>query len=58
MARILTDYEWSLRKNDRIHKQNVDSTSTNTRENRQAGVPKNMIPDLEWFNRDKTKFED
>jgi len=26
--------------------------------NRQARVPKNMIPDPEWFDGDKTKFED
>ena len=23
-----------------------------------AGVPKNIVPDLEWFNRDRTKFKD
>jgi len=27
-------------------------------ENVQAGLPKNMVPDLEWFNSDQTKFED
>ena len=26
--------------------------------NGQAVVPKNMVPDLEWFNRNKTKFKD
>ena len=26
--------------------------------NRQAGVPKNIVPDPEWFNGDRTKFED
>ena len=26
--------------------------------NRQAVIPKNIVPDPEWFNRDKTKFED
>jgi len=26
--------------------------------NIQVGMPKNMIPDLGWFNRDRTKFED
>ena len=26
--------------------------------NKQAGLPKNMVPDPEWFDRDKTKFED
>jgi len=26
--------------------------------NRQAGVPKNIVLDLEWFNGDRTKFED
>jgi len=32
MTRIFTDHKHSLRKNDRIHRQNVDSTSTNTGE--------------------------
>jgi len=27
-------------------------------ENVQAGMPKNMVPDPEWFDRDQTKFED
>jgi len=27
-------------------------------ENIQAGIPKNMVPDLEWFDGDRTKFED
>jgi len=27
-------------------------------ENIQAGIPKNIVPDLEWFNGDKTKFKD
>jgi len=27
-------------------------------ENRQAGMLKNMVPDPEWFNSDRTKFED
>ena len=26
--------------------------------NRQAGMPKNMVPGLEWFNGDRTKFKD
>jgi len=26
--------------------------------NEQIGLLKNMVPDLGWFNRDKTKFED
>ena len=26
--------------------------------NEQDGVPKNMVPDPEWFNRDRTKFKD
>jgi len=26
--------------------------------NIQAGIPKNIVPDLEWFNGDKTKFKD
>ena len=30
-----------------------------TQENKeQAGVPKNMVLDPEWFNRDRTKFKD
>jgi len=27
-------------------------------ENRQAGMPKNMVLDPEWFDGDRTKFED
>ena len=27
-------------------------------ENIQAGIPKNIVPDLEWFNGDRTKFKD
>jgi len=27
-------------------------------ENVQAGLPKNMVPDLGWFNSDWLKFED
>ena len=27
-------------------------------ENVQAGLPKNMVPDLGWFDGDWTKFED
>ena len=26
--------------------------------NGQAGVPKNMVPDSRWFDRNRTKFED
>ena len=26
--------------------------------NVQATTPKSMVPDLGWFNRDRTKFED
>jgi len=26
--------------------------------NKQAVMPKNMVPDSEWFNEDRTKFED
>jgi len=26
--------------------------------NKQAVIPKNIVPDPEWFNRDRTKFED
>ena len=26
--------------------------------NAQARIPKNMVPDLEWFDSDRTKFED
>ena len=26
-------------------------------ENVQAGIPKNMVPDLEWFDGDQTKFK-
>ena len=27
-------------------------------ENSQAGLPKNMVPDPEWFDGDRSKFED
>jgi len=27
-------------------------------ENRQAGMPKNMVPDPEWFDGDQMKFKD
>jgi len=27
-------------------------------ENVQAGLPKNMVPDLGWFDGDQTKFKD
>jgi len=27
-------------------------------ENVQAGLPKNMVPDLGWFDSDRSKFED
>jgi len=30
--------------------------TTNT--NEQAVMPKNMVPDLGWFDRNRTKFED
>jgi len=26
--------------------------------NKQAIIPKSMVPDPEWFDRDRTKFED
>ena len=29
-----------------------------SQENRQAGLPKNMVPDPGWFDGDRTKFED
>jgi len=29
-----------------------------SQENRQAGLPKNMVPDPGWFDSDRTKFED
>ena len=29
-----------------------------SQENTQAGLPKNMVPDLGWFDGDQTKFED
>ena len=29
-----------------------------SQENIQAGLPKNMVPDPEWFDGDQTKFED
>ena len=29
-----------------------------TVQNKQAGIPKSIVPDLRWFDRDRTKFED
>jgi len=29
-----------------------------SQENRQAGLPKNMVPNPGWFDGDRTKFED
>jgi len=29
-----------------------------TNMNKQAVMPKNTVPDLEWFDRDRTKFKD
>ena len=29
-----------------------------TNKNIQAGIPKNMVPDLGWFDSDRMKFED
>jgi len=29
-----------------------------TMNNEQTTMPKNIVSDLEWFNRDRTKFED
>ena len=31
---------------------------TTNQENRQAGLPKNIVPDSGWFDGDQTKFED
>ena len=28
------------------------------KQNKQAGLPKSMVLDLEWFDGDRTKFED
>jgi len=37
----------------------ISIVSVPTQENNgQARVSKNMVPNLEWFNGDKTKFED
>ena len=33
-------------------------TATAVSENVQAGLPKNMVPDPEWFDSDQSKFED
>jgi len=29
-----------------------------TNNNRQAVIPKSMVPDPEWFDRNRTKFKD
>ena len=29
-----------------------------TAQNEQTVMPKSMVPDSEWFNRNRTKFED
>ena len=34
------------------------TTATAVSENVQAGLPKNMVPDPEWFDGDRSKFED
>ena len=34
------------------------STTPVQEQNRQVELPKSMVPDLEWFNRDRTKFKD
>jgi len=36
----------------------VLATMATSQENRQAGLPKNMVPDPRWFDGDQTKFED
>jgi len=36
----------------------VLATMATSQENRQAGLPKNMVPDPGWFDGDQTKFED
>ena len=34
------------------------TTAATVSENIQAGLPKNMVPDPEWFDGDQSKFED
>ena len=36
---------------------NIPALAVATNKNVQAGMPKNMVPDLGWFNSDQTKFE-
>jgi len=37
---------------------NAPALAVATNENIQAGMPKNMVPDPGWFDRDRTKFKD
>jgi len=48
---------------EKIYKQSDEEMSValvlaTTNNNKQAVMPKNMVPDPEWFNRNRTKFED
>jgi len=36
----------------------LEPMAVTSQENIQAGLPKNMVPDPEWFDGDQTKFED
>ena len=36
---------------------NIPALAVATNKNVQAGMPKNMVSDLGWFNGDQTKFE-
>jgi len=36
----------------------VPAPAVTVNENRQAGMPKNIVPDPRWFDGDQTKFED
>jgi len=51
--------EVSSRMNRQSDKEmSVAPALTMTNDNVQAVIPKSMVPDLEWFDGDRTKFKD
>jgi len=47
--------------NEAIETETIDETSiapVPAVQNEQVVMPKSMVPDPEWFNRNRTKFED
>ena len=56
MTKISIDYRRSLGKKHRVY--NKMSIAPVNKNNVQVGLPKNMVPNSGWFNRNRTKFED